>query len=68
MVINSYSNDGNSLVNWYSNEYYDTVVIATEKLSNSEAKPRCYDNFEDHNNRVVTFLINTYCDHVCFLD
>ena len=50
------------------NEYYHTVVIATEKLSNSEAKPRCYDNFEGDNNRVVIFLINTCCDHVCFLD
>ena len=34
-----------------------TVVIATEKLSNSEAKPRCYDNFEGDNNRVVFFWI-----------
>ena len=38
------------------NEYYYTVVIATEKLSNSEAKPRYYDNFEGDNNRVVIFL------------
>ena len=29
-----------------SNEYYHTVIIATEKFSNSEAKLRCYDNFE----------------------
>ena len=52
-------------------EYYHTVVIATEKLSNSEAKPRCYDNFKGDNNRVIIFLINTYCDHFkvehCFL-
>ena len=45
------------------NEYYHTVVIANEKLSNSEAKSRCYDNFEGDNNRVVIFLINTCCDH-----
>ena len=45
------------------NEYYHTVVIATEILSNSEGKPRCYDNFEGDNNRVVIFLINTCCDH-----
>ena len=44
-------------------EYYHTVVIATEKLSNSEAKPRFYDYFEVDNNRVVIFLINTCCDH-----
>ena len=46
-----------------NNEYYHTVVIATEKLSNSEAKPRCYENFEGDNNRVVIFLINTCCNH-----
>ena len=51
-----------------TNEYYHTVVTATEKLSNSEAKTRCYDNFGGDNNRVVIFLINTCCDHVCFLD
>ena len=45
------------------NEYYHTVVIATENLSNSEAKPMCYDNFEGDDNRVVIFLINTSCDH-----
>ena len=45
------------------NEYYHTVVIATENLSYSEAKPRCYGNFEGDNNRVVIFLINTCCDH-----
>ena len=45
------------------NEYYHTVVIATEKLSNSKAKPRCYDKFEGNNNRVVIFLINTCCNH-----
>ena len=39
-----------------NNEYYHTVVIATEKLSNSEAKPRCYDNFEGDNNRVIIFF------------
>ena len=44
------------------NEYYHTVVIATEKLSNSEAKPRCYDNIGGDNNRVVIFL-NQHCDH-----
>ena len=44
-------------------EYYHTVLIANEKLSNSEAKPKCYDNFEGDNNRVVIFLINTCCDH-----
>ena len=32
------------------------VVIATEKLSNSEAKPRLYDNFEGDNKLVVIFL------------
>ena len=47
-----------------TNEYYHTVVSATKKLSNSEAKPRCYDNFEGDNNRVVIFLINTCCDHI----
>ena len=46
---------------------YHTVVFATEKLSNSEAKPMCYDNFEG-DNRVIIFLINACCDHVCFLD
>ena len=40
-------------------EYYHTVVIATEKLSISEAKPRFYDNFEGDNNRLVIFLIDT---------
>ena len=49
--------------NWIDNDYYHTFVIATEKLSNSEAKPRCYDNFEGDNNRVVIFLINSCCDH-----
>ena len=39
-----------------NHEYYHTVVIATEKLSNSEAKPRCYDNFEGDNKRVVIFF------------
>ena len=39
----------------YAHEYYHTVVIATEKLANSEAKPRCYDNFEGDKNRVVIF-------------
>ena len=52
----------------HNNEYHHTVVIATEKLSNSKAKPRCYDNFEGDNNRVVIFIINTCCDDVCFLD
>ena len=42
--------------NLYKNEYYHTVVIATEKLLNSEAKPRCYDNFEGDNNHVVIFF------------
>ena len=37
------------------NEIYHTVVIATEKLSNSEAKTRCYDNFEGDNIRVLFF-------------
>ena len=32
------------------------VVIATEKLSNSKAKPKCYDNFEGDNIRVVIFI------------
>ena len=41
--------------NTCNNEYYHTVVIATEKLSNSEAKPNCYDNFEGDNNRVLIF-------------
>ena len=36
-------------------ENFHTVVIATEKLSNSEAKPWCYDNFEGDNNSVVIF-------------
>ena len=36
------------------------VVIGTEKLTNSEAKSRCYDNFEGDNNRVVFFLNNQY--------
>ena len=40
----------------FINEYYHTVVIATEKLSNSEAKSTCYDNFEGDNNRVVIFF------------
>ena len=44
-------------------EYYHTVVIATKMLSNSEAKQRCYDNFEGDNKRVIFFLINTCCDH-----
>ena len=48
--------------NLYKNEYYHTVVIATKKLSNSEAKPRCYDNFEGDKNHVVIFLIDTCCD------
>ena len=38
-----------------SNKYCRMVIIATEKLSNSEAKPRFYDNFEGINNRVVNF-------------
>ena len=47
-----------SILKWSQvliNEYYHTVVIATERLSNSEAKPRCYDYFEGDNNRVVIF-------------
>ena len=46
-----------------SNEFYHTVVIATERLSNSDGKPRCYDNFGGDNNRVVVFLINPCLDH-----
>ena len=45
------------------NEYNHTVIIATDKLSKSEAKPRCYDNFESDSNRVVIFLISTCSDH-----
>ena len=44
-------------------EYYHTVNIAAEKLSNSEAKPRGYYKFEGDNNRVVFVFINTCCDH-----
>ena len=33
--------------------YYHTAVIATERLSNSKAKPRFFDKFEGDNNRVV---------------
>ena len=38
-----------------AHENFHTVVIATEKLSNSEAKPRCYENFEGDENRMVIF-------------
>ena len=37
-------------------EYYHTDVNATEKLLNSEAKPRFYDNFEGDDKGVVIFL------------
>ena len=39
--------------------------ITTRLLSppRSYQTPRCYDNFEGDNNRVVIFLINTCCDH-----
>ena len=61
VVRNLYEKYTNRLID--VNEYYHTVVIATEKLSNTEAKPRCYDNFEGDNNRLIIFLINTCCDH-----
>ena len=48
------------LLNVWDNDFSNTVVIATKKLSSSEAKPRCYDNFEDDNNRVVIFQSSTF--------
>ena len=49
-------------------EYYHTIVISTEKLSNSELKPRSYDNFEGDNNCVIIFKSTPNAIMFVFLD
>ena len=71
MLLNIFTADKSGtkitvLILQVNHEYYRTVVIAIENLSNSEAKPRCYDNFEGNNNRAVFFLSTPFLSFVCF--